>query len=68
MKPITFEILWFDEPEDTRPGTPGDLTSVRIQDITFVRRQNLTLACIYAANQLRLRHNTGFVVRKKREP
>jgi hypothetical protein len=64
--PITFEILWFNEPEDTRPGTPGDLTSIRIEDITEVRRQSLTLACIYASNQLRMRSNTGFVVRRKR--
>lgn len=65
-KAITFEILWLDEPEDTRPGTPGDLTSIRIADVTAIKRQNLTGACIYAANQLRLRNNTGFVVRRKR--
>jgi hypothetical protein len=66
-EPITFEILWLDEPEDTRPSAIGNLTSIRIADVTIVRRQNLTRACIYAANQLRMRSNTGFVVRRKRD-
>lgn len=66
--PMTFEILWLDEPEDFRQPEPGHITQVRISDVTEIRRQDLTKACIYAANQLRMRHETGFVVRRKREP
>lgn len=66
-EPITFEILWLDEPEDFRPGAPGNLTSIRIADVTIIRRQDLSRACIYAANELRKRSNTGFVVRRKRD-
>lgn len=63
---IEFEILWLDEPEDFRPGTPGHLLSVRTSGVTIVRRRHLTAACVSAANLLRARHETGFVVRKKR--
>ena len=65
-EPITFEILWLGEPEDTRPAEVGNLTPIRIQDVQIIRRQDLTRACIYASNELRKRHNTGFVVRRKR--
>lgn len=63
-KPITFEILWFGDVEDSRPGAKGNLTSIRVSDVTIIRRQDLTKACIYAANQLRMRSDTGFVVRR----
>ena len=65
-EPIAFEILWLNEPEDTRPGSPGNLLSVRTADVTIIRRQNLTRACIYAANELRKTSHTGFVVRRQR--
>lgn len=66
MEPITFEILWLGEPEDTRPAAVGNLTNIRIAEVTEIRRQDLTKACIYAANQLRMTSHTGFVVRRKR--
>lgn len=64
--PITFEILWLNEVEDTRPGERGNLISVRCGDVEIIRRQDLTKACIYASNQLRMRHEKGFVVRMVR--
>jgi len=64
---ITFEILWLDEPDDFRPGTPGHLLTIRTSDVTTIRRRDLTAATVYAANQLRKRNETGFVVRKQRE-
>lgn len=69
MKPplIEFEILWLEEPDDFRPGTPGHILNIRVSDVTIIRRRDLSAACLYAANRLRSRHETGFSVRKKRD-
>ena len=67
MKPIDFEIVWIDEADDFRPSKKGNLVLCPIVEVQDIRRQDLSAACISAANLMK-KHPTarGFYVRRKR--